>query len=600
VTEQRSMFATAMRTHACGELRATDAGTEVTLCGWVARRRDHGGVTFIDLRDREGAVQVVFHPEEAAEAHATAQDLRAEWVVRVTGTVRQRPDGMTNPALATGEIEVVAAELSIVSRAETPPFLIEDRVEAEEHLRLEYRYPDLRRPEMTSVLRLRHHVTRLMHEHLDALGFVDVETPFLGRATPEGARDFLVPARVRPGTFFALPQSPQQLKQLLMVGGQDRYYQIVRCLRDEATRADRGFEFTQLDIEMAFVDEEDIFAMIEPLYARIIAETQGVEVPTPFRRMAFDEMVDRFGSDKADLRYGMELVNLVDLFTGSEFNAFATVAADGGSIKALCAPGGGSFSRKELDKLVEDARGRGAAGLVWIVVEEAGIRSPVEKFLSDQEVREVLARTEASPGDLICIVADRPDRVHVALDGLRRELAVRLDLIPEGRWEFCWYQEPPLFEWSDDEGKWVAQHHPFTAPLTDDLNPETAKARAYDLILNGFEIGGGSIRIHEPEVQQAVFGVLQLSPQEQEEKFGHMLKAFRYGAPPHGGVAMGLDRLIMVLAGKDSLRDVTAFPKAQSGLDPMTGAPARADEAQLAELGIAVIVPEEPEEAEEA
>ena len=596
MTEKRSMFATAMRTHACGELRAHDAGTEVTLCGWVARRRDHGGVTFIDLRDREGAVQVVFHPEEAAEAHATAQDLRAEWVVRVTGTVRQRPDGMTNPALATGEIEVVAGELSIVSRAETPPFLIEDRVEAEEHLRLEYRYLDLRRPEMTSALRLRHHVTRLMHEHLDALGFVDVETPLLGRATPEGARDFLVPARVRPGTFFALPQSPQQLKQLLMVGGQDRYYQIVRCLRDEATRADRGFEFTQLDIEMAFVDEEDIFAMIEPLYARIIAETQGVQVPTPFRRMAFDEMVDRFGSDKADLRYGMELVNLVDLFAGSGFNAFAKVAADGGSIKALCAPGGGSFSRKELDKLVEDAKGRGAAGLVWIVVEEAGIRSPVEKFLSDEEVREVLGRTEASAGDLICIVADRPDRVHVALDGLRRELAVRLDLIPEGRWEFCWYQEPPLFEWSDDEGKWVAQHHPFTAPLTDDLNPETAKARAYDLILNGFEIGGGSIRIHEPEVQEAVFGVLQLPPQEQEEKFGHMLKAFRYGAPPHGGVAMGLDRLIMVLAGKDSLRDVTAFPKAQSGLDPMTGAPARADEAQLAELGIAVIVPEEKEE----
>jgi len=595
----RSLFATAMRTHACGELRAADAGTEVTLCGWVARRRDHGGVTFIDLRDREGAVQVVFHPEEAAEAHGTAQDLRAEWVVRVTGTVRERPDGMVNPALATGEIEVAATGLEIVSRAETPPFLIEDRVEAEEHLRLEYRYLDLRRPEMTNVLRLRHHVTRLMHEHLDALGFVDVETPLLGRATPEGARDFLVPARVRPGTFFALPQSPQQLKQLLMVGGQDRYYQIVKCLRDEATRADRGFEFTQLDIEMAFVDEEDIIAVIEPLYARIIAETQGVEVTMPFRRMAFDEMVDRYGSDKADLRYGMELVNLVDLFAGSGFNAFARVAADGGSIKALCAPGGGSFSRKELDKLVEDAKGRGAAGLVWIVVEDGGIRSPVEKFLSEDEVREVLARTGASPGDLICIVADRPDRVHVALDGLRRELAVRLDMIPEGRWEFCWYREPPLFEWSDDEDKWVAQHHPFTAPLSDDLNPETAKARAYDLILNGFEIGGGSIRIHEPAVQQAVFDVLDLSPEEQEEKFGHMLKAFKYGAPPHGGVAMGLDRLIMVLAGKESLRDVTAFPKAQSGLDPMTGAPARADEAQLAELGIAVIVPDdEPEEDE--
>jgi aspartyl-tRNA synthetase len=596
MTGERSMFATAMRSHACGELRADDAGTEVTLCGWVARRRDHGGVTFIDLRDREGAVQVVFHPEEAAEAHAAAQELRAEWVVRVTGTVRMRPEGMVNPALATGEVEVAASDLEVISRADTPPFLIEDRVEAEEHLRLEYRYLDLRRPEMTNALRLRHHVTRLMHEHLDALGFVDVETPLLGRATPEGARDFLVPARVRPGTFFALPQSPQQLKQLLMVGGQDRYYQIVRCLRDEATRADRGFEFTQLDIEMAFVDEEDIMAVIEPLYARIIAETQGVEVATPFRRMAFDEMVDRFGSDKADLRYGMELVNLVDLFAGSGFNAFAKVAADGGLIKALCAPGGGSFSRKELDKLVEDAKGRGAAGLVWIVVEQDGIRSPVEKFLSEDEVGAMITRTGASPGDLICIVADRPDRVHVALDGLRRELAVRLDLIPEDRWEFCWYIEPPLFEWSDDEGKWVAQHHPFTAPLTDDLNPETAKARAYDLILNGFEIGGGSIRIHQPEVQQAVFDVLQLSPEEQEEKFGHMLKAFRYGAPPHGGVAMGLDRLIMVLAGKDSLRDVTAFPKAQSGLDPMTGAPARADEAQLAEMGIAVIVPDEQED----
>jgi aspartyl-tRNA synthetase len=593
---ERSMFATAMRTHACGELRAADAGTEVTLCGWVARRRDHGGVTFIDLRDREGVVQVVFHPEEAAAAHAAAQDLRAEWVVRVTGTVRLRPDGMINPALATGEVEVAATGLEIVSRADTPPFLIEDRVEAEEHLRLEYRYLDLRRPEMTDALRLRHQVTRLMHEHLDALGFVDVETPLLGRATPEGARDFLVPARVRPGTFFALPQSPQQLKQLLMVGGQDRYYQIVKCLRDEATRADRGFEFTQLDIEMAFVDEDDIFAVIEPLYARIIAETQGVEVPTPFRRMSFDEMVDRYGSDKADLRYGMELVNLVDVFAGSRFNAFAKVAADGGLIKALCAPGGGSLSRKELDKLVEDAKGRGAAGLVWLVVEDDGVRSPVEKFLTADEVREVIARTDASPGDLICIVADRPDRVHVALDGLRRELAARLDLIPANRWEFCWYLEPPLFEWSDDEGRWVAQHHPFTAPRRDDLNPETAKARAYDLILNGFEIGGGSIRIHRPDVQQAVFDALKLSPEEQEEKFGHMLKAFRYGAPPHGGIAMGLDRLIMVLAGKDSLRDVTAFPKAQSGLDPMTGAPAAADAAQLAEMGIAVTVPEEKEQ----
>jgi aspartyl-tRNA synthetase len=589
----RSTFATSMRTHAAGELRLEHAGSEVTLCGWVARRRDHGGVTFIDLRDREGVVQVVFHPEEAATAHAAAQEFRGEWVVRVTGTVRARPDGMANAAIATGEVEMIAAAVEVLSRADTPPFVIEDRVEAEELLRLEYRYLDLRRPEMTSALRLRHHVTRLMHEHLDALGFVDVETPLLGRATPEGARDFLVPARIRPGTFFALPQSPQQLKQLLMVGGQDRYYQIVRCLRDEATRADRGQEFTQLDIEMAFVDEEDIIAVIEPLYARIIAETTGVEVTRPFRRMLFDEMVDRYGSDKPDLRYGLELVNLVDLFEGSGFQAFAKVAADGGSIKALAAPGGGALSRKELDGLVEEAKGRGAAGLVWLVVEEGSLRSPVEKFLSAEERTGIVERTGASPGDLICIVADRSDRVHVALDGLRRHLAARLELIPEGRWEFCWFEEPPLFEWSDEEGKWVSQHHPFTAPLTDDLEPTTAKARGYDLILNGFEIGGGSIRIHQPEVQQAVFDVLEIGPDEQQEKFGHLLRAFRYGAPPHGGVAMGVDRLLMLLAGKDSLRDVTAFPKAQSGVDPLTGAPASADPAVLAELGIALTAEEQ-------
>jgi aspartyl-tRNA synthetase len=593
----RSPLATAMRTHACGELRADDAGQEVTLCGWVAHRRDHGGVTFIDLRDREGVVQVVFHPQDAAEAHTVAQDVRGEWVVRVSGAVRARPDGMVNPALGTGQIEVVATALEVLARADTPPFVIEDRMEADELLRLEYRYLDLRRPEMTANLRLRHQVARLMHEHLDALGFVEVETPMLGRATPEGSRDFLVPSRARPGTFFALPQSPQQLKQLLMVGGQDRYYQIVRCLRDEATRADRGFEFTQLDIEMAFVDEEDIMAVIEPLYARIIAETQGVEVPVPFRRMTFDEMVERFGSDKADLRYGMELVDLLELFAGSGFNAFASVAADGGAIKALCAPGGGALSRKELDKLVEDAKGRGAAGLVWIVVEPDGsLRSPVDKFLSEEERSGLVGRTGASPGDLICVVADRRDRVHVALDGCRRDLAVRLELIPQGRWEFCWYTEPPLFDWSVEEDRWVANHHPFTAPLTDDLNPATAKARAYDLVLNGFEVGGGSIRIHEPDVQRAVFDALGITPEEQQEKFGHLLKAFRYGAPPHGGVAMGLDRLVMLLAGKDSLRDITAFPKAQSGLDPMTGAPAVADPAVLAELGLAVTV--QPEEDE--
>jgi len=588
---------TAMRTHACGELRARDAGERVTLCGWVAHRRDHGGVTFIDLRDHVGVVQVVFHPEEAPQAHAAAQELRGEWVVRLDGTVRARPEGMANPALGTGEIEVAADRLEVLAQAETPPFVIEDRVEADELLRLEYRYLDLRRPEMTQVLRMRARVAAMMREHLDGLGFVEIETPMLGRATPEGARDFLVPARVRPGTFFALPQSPQQLKQLLMVGGQDRYYQICRCLRDEATRADRGFEFTQLDIEMSFVEQEDVFAVIEPLYARIVEETHGVDIATPFRRMTFDEMVERYGSDKADLRYGMELVELTDLFAGTGFKAFANALASGGAIKALAAPGGGQLSRKELDRLVEDAKGRGAAGLVWLVVEDAGVlRSPVERFLSEDEGAGIVSRTGAGAGDLVCIVADMRDRVHVALDGARRELAARLGLIPEGTWLYCWYTEPPLFEWSEDEDKWVAKHHPFTAPLSDDLDPTTAKAKAYDLVLNGFEVGGGSIRIHRPEVQRAVFDVLGLSPGEQQEKFGHLLRAFRYGAPPHGGIAMGLDRLLMLLAGKDSLRDVTAFPKAQSGLDPLTGAPAPADPAALKEAGIEVTVETEGEE----
>jgi aspartyl-tRNA synthetase len=592
---EASAMRTAMRSHACGELRTDHVGERVTLCGWVAHRRDHGGVTFIDLRDREGVVQVVFHPEEAPEAHRIAQDLRSEWVIQVAGTVRLRPDGMANPSLGTGDVEIAADRLEVVARADTPPFVIEDRVEADELLRLEYRYLDLRRPEMTQVLGLRARVAAMMREHLDGLGFVEIETPMLGRATPEGSRDFLVPARVRPGTFFALPQSPQQLKQLLMVGGQDRYYQLCRCLRDEATRADRGFEFTQLDVEMAFVEQDDIFAVIEPLYAGIVEETHGVEVPTPFRRMTFDEMVERYGSDKADLRYGMELVDLTDLFARTGFNAFASVVAAGGAIKALAAPGGAELSRKELERLVEDAKGRGAAGLVWIVVESNGsLRSPVERFLSEDERAGIVSRTGARPGDLVCIVADARDRVHVALDGARRELAARLRLVPDGTWLYCWYTEPPLFEWSDDEGKWVAQHHPFTAPLTDDLEPTTAKAKAYDLVLNGFEVGGGSIRIHRPEVQRAVFDVLGVSADEQQEKFGHLLKAFRYGAPPHGGIAMGLDRLLMLLAGKESLRDVTAFPKAQSGLDPLTGAPAPAEPAALKELGIEVTV--EPED----
>jgi aspartyl-tRNA synthetase len=587
-----SIYRTAMRTHACGELTAEHVDAAVVLCGWVASRRDHGGVTFIDLRDREGIVQVVFHPEEAADAHATAQRLGSEDVVRVTGSVRARPEGMANPQLSTGQVEVAAASLEVLSEAETPPFPIEDRIESGEELRLRYRYLDLRRSEMTAVLRIRHRMNAITRDHMESLGFLEVETPMLTRSTPEGARDFLVPSRVWPGSFYALPQSPQQLKQLLMVAGQDRYYQIVRCLRDEAPRADRSYEFTQLDVEMSFADQEDVFAVIEPLYARYVREIHGVEVPIPFPRIPYDEMLARFGTDKPDLRYGMELTDLGPVFEGTGFNAFATVLSkEDGAIKGLAAPEGGQLSRKELDQLVQDAKGRGAAGLVWVVIEADGVRSPVEKHLSKDEIDGLLRATSASEGDLVCIVADRIGRVHVALDGLRRHLADRLELIHDGEWRYVWYTDPPLFDWSDEENKWVANHHPFSAPATEDLDPRSAKARAYDLVLNGFEVGGGSIRIHQPEIQRTVFEVLGLTEPEIEEKFGHLIRAFRYGAPPHGGIAMGLDRIVMLMAGKDAIRDVTAFPKAQSGDDPLTGAPAPVDDVQLRELGIRLIGP---------
>lgn len=587
-----SVMRTAMRTHACGELRAEHVGQEVALCGWVWRERDHGGVTFVDLRDREGLVQLVIHPEEAPEAHAVAKGFRSESVVRVVGEVRRRPPGTVNPNLATGEIEVAVRSAQVLAAAETPPFPIDDRIEASEELRLRYRYLDLRRPEMTRILRLRHRINRIIRDHMESLGFLEVETPYLTRSTPEGARDFLVPSRLWKGSFYALPQSPQQLKQLLMVAGQDRYYQIVRCFRDEDPRADRSFEFTQLDVEMSFVDEEDVFAVIEPLMARIVRETQGVEVPTPFPRLTYREMLDRYGTDKPDLRYGMELVDLGPAFAGTSFRVFAAALADGGVIKGFAAPGGAALSRKEHDQLTQIARETGAGGLVTFAVLPEGVRSPVEKHVSPGEVEAVLRATGAREGDLVLVVADRPDRANVALDALRRRLAERLGLIPEGVWAFCWMVEPPLFEWSEDEGKWVSVHHPFTAPADpEDLDPPAARSRGYDLVLNGFELGGGSIRIHDPEIQRRVFERLGLTPEQTEEQFGHLIRAFRYGVPPHGGIAFGIDRIVMLMAGKEAIRDVTAFPKAQSGQDPLTGAPAPVSEEQLRELGLRLVEP---------
>jgi aspartyl-tRNA synthetase len=507
-------------------------------------------------------------------------------VVRVVGAVRERPEGTVNVDLPTGEVEVAASSVEILSEAETPPFPIEDRIQAEEPLRLRYRYLDLRRPEMTRALRLRHRAFASIRRFFDERRFVEVETPMLTRSTPEGARDFLVPSRIQPGSFYALPQSPQLFKQILMVAGLERYYQIVRCFRDEDLRADRQPEFTQLDVEMSFVEEEDVQGLIEEMFVEVWREVLDVEVKTPFSRLPYAEAMRRYGSDKPDLRYGMELADLSEAFSGTGFRAFGSVLAESGVVKGLAAPGAAAWSRTALDGLVTEARARGATGLVWIALAGSEVRSPVEKHLSTEELAAARRATGAEDGDLILLVADAEPRANTVLDGLRRLMAVRLDLIPEDRWEFLWITEPPLFEWSDEEGGWTSVHHPFTSPATDDLNPETATARAYDVVLNGWELGGGSIRIHRPEVQRRVFDALGYSEVEARERFGFLLEAFRYGVPPHGGIAFGLDRVAMVLAGEENIREVIAFPKTQSGADLLTGAPAEVDEAQLRELGL--------------
>ncbi len=574
------------RTHMCGDLRASDTGQRVVLTGWVARKRDHGGVVFVDLRDREGFVQVVAHPEDAPAAHAAASEVKPESVVRVIGEVRSRPEGTVNPSLPTGEVEVAATDVDLITESATPPFPIEDRVDVEELIRMKYRYLDLRRPEMTKILRLRHQLISLIRRFFDERGFVDVETPMLTKSTPEGARDFLVPSRLQRGKVYALPQSPQMFKQLLMVAGFDRYYQIVRCMRDEDLRADRHWEFTQLDVEMSFATEEDVFELMESMFARVWGELLDVDVKTPFPRLTYEESMARFGSDKPDTRYGMELVDLTKTFAASGFRAFARVVADGGEVKGFAAPGAASWPRKDLDGLVQEARARGAAGLVWIASLEGTFRSPVEKHLSPEELGAVQEATGAGIGDLILLVADQFSRVNVALDGLRRLMASRLELIPESEWNFLWVVEPPLFEWGEEARAWVPAHHPFTSPASDDLNPETAKARAYDIVLNGYELGSGSIRIHQPELQRRIFRAIGLSEDEVREKFGFLIDAFAYGVPPHGGIAPGLDRIVMLLASRDNIRDVIAFPKTASGVEPLTGAPSEPTQDQLDQLGM--------------
>ena len=569
----------------CGQLTAERAGTQARVAGWVHRRRDHGGLIFIDLRDRAGLLQLVFHPETSPDAHKAAHALRSEDVLTAVGTVVRREAQNVNPNIATGEIELSVTELEILDDAATPPFPVDEDVAVDESLRLKNRAVDLRRAAMLEALTIRHDAVVTMREVLNERDFLEIETPFLTRSTPEGARDFLVPARTQPGSFYALPQSPQLFKQLLMIGGMERYYQIVRCFRDEDARADRLPEFTQLDIEMAFVDEDDVIDTSEAVMGAVF-ERNGFDVaPPPWPRMTFAEAVGRFGSDRPDTRFGLELKDLGTAVAGSEFKVFSGALESGGVVRGINA-GARELSRADLDALTELAKQHGAKGLVWAFVEPDGWRSPIAKFLSEQEIAAINSRLEASEGDLLLIVADQATTAGQALGALRLELGRRFGLIPEGRHDILWVVEFPMFMWHPEEQRWDAEHHPFTAPSGDLDDPANLLSRSYDLVLDGNEIGGGSIRIHRRDVQQRVFELIGMSPDEAQARFGFLLDALRYGAPPHGGIAMGLDRVAALLAGRENIREVIAFPKATSGGDPLTGAPAPVEPAQLRELGL--------------
>ncbi len=582
------------RSHYCGKVTVTERGEHVVLAGWVHRRRDLGGVIFLDLRDRTGIVQVIVSPQEAPAAYEVADEVRNEYVVAVRGEVRARPAGTVNPRIPTGEVEVRATALQVLNAALTPPMQIDDEVDVEETVRLRYRYLDLRRPRMLRNLSLRHRVTKVVRDFLDAQGFLDVETPLLIKSTPEGARDFLVPSRLHPGKFYVLPQSPQLFKQLLMVAGVDRYMQIARCLRDEDLRADRQLEFTQVDLEMSFVDQDDVIALTEQMIIAVMAQTMGVHIATPFVRLTFAEAMAQYGTDKPDLRFGMAIRDLTGLFTQSDFRAFSEAVRAGGVIRALTVPGCAHYSRTEVAALTQLAREAGAQGLVAFHVEGDTVRSTVAKHLAPEVLRVLPQRAEARPGDLIIAVADQAATASQVLGRLRGELGRRLGLIDAHAFAYLWVTDFPLFERGTDSGRPAAVHHPFTAPLEADLtllerDPLQVRAQAHDLVLNGVEVGGGSIRIHKRDIQERMFEILEISPAEAADRFGFLLEALQYGAPPHGGIAFGLDRLVMVLAGEETIREVIPFPKTAAGVDLLTGAPSQVADEQLRAVSIRVV-----------
>lgn len=590
-----------IRDKECGEIRESDIGLNLTLCGWVFRRRDHGGLIFVDLRDRSGILQVVFSPDVSGDAHKLAHDLRSEYVVSVSGEIRKRPDGTENPNIPTGMVEMYVNKLEVLNESSPLPFSIEDAGDASEALRLKHRYLDLRRPEMQKNLIIRHKVTKVIRDYFDEKGFLEIETPVLTKSTPEGARDYLVPSRLNPGCFYALPQSPQLLKQILMVSGFEKYFQIVKCFRDEDLRADRQPEFTQVDLEMSFADREDVIEVIEGMMKRLFKEVLIVKLDTPFERLSFYETMERFGTDKPDLRFGLELKDMADLSEKGSFKVFLDAIQSGGRVKAINGKGMAGLSRKEIDLLTEEAGSFGAKGLAWIKVKN-GFESPIAKFFPEEILRQMAQRLDAEEGDLMLFVADKEEVVHNVLSRMRLELGKRLNMI-ESEYKFVWITDFPLLEWNDEEGRFEAMHHPFTSSIDEDIeklfsanitNKElltSIRAKAYDIVLNGYEIGGGSIRIYRRELQKKMFELLRISEEEARMKFGFLLDALEYGAPPHGGIALGLDRLVMIMVGATSIRDVIAFPKTQKAFCLMSGTPSTVEPRQLKELYIKTDVP---------